>query len=162
MDGDVGVFLPCYAGPRASDHLRRPVKHELFRDGARRRKRACRRLADDQWKILILAEVSVEERELLMAVCRIVGGIQIERDRGGHCPPCFLLVLDAGVDRRSASQHRRRSKFSKRLLSSVAMPMLHPGSSIGDWGQLEDRSSVADNRDHCSLRIPQECEEPLT
>ena len=57
-----------------------------------------RRLADDQREILILAEVSVEERELLMAVGRIVGGVQIERDRGGQSSAVLLLEpLDAGV-----------------------------------------------------------------
>ena len=40
-----------------------------------------RRLADDQRKILVLAEVAMEERQLLMAVGGIIRGVQIQRDR---------------------------------------------------------------------------------
>src|SRR6266542_2193990 len=47
-------------------------------------------LADDQGKVLVLSEVSVEERELLMAVGWVVGGVQIERDRSGEVAAVLL------------------------------------------------------------------------
>ena len=98
------------------------------------------RLADDQRKVLVLLEVSVEKRQLLMAVSRIVRGVQIQRDRGGQ--PAAVLVLqppDAAVDQKvdQPLQHRGSRQVLKTAERRLAGQRLALRMAVGD--QLEDR-----------------------
>src|SRR5271166_2772460 len=100
----------------------------------------ARRLGDDQGKILILAEVSVKERELLMAMGRIVRGVQIERDRGGQRAAVFeLQSLDAGGDGEvdQLLQNRRRGQVLKPAERGLAGQRLVLRQAARD--QLENR-----------------------
>ena len=61
---------------------------------------ACGRLADDQRQVLILIVVAVEQGQLLTAVRRIVGLVEVERDRLGQAAGVLVTqALDAGVER---------------------------------------------------------------
>ena len=49
-----------------------------------------RRLADHDREVLVLFVVAVEQRELLLAVRGIIGGVEIERELLGQLPVVLL------------------------------------------------------------------------
>ena len=140
MDGDVRPLFP-----QRVDHA-----HQVVVGAQRRVHRARpqpgdedvlrRRLADDQRKVLILSVVAVKQSQLLLAVGRIVGGVQVERDRGGEPAAVALLEpLNAGgdVEVDELLEHRRRGQVLEPRQRRLRRQRLVLRQPVGD--ELEGR-----------------------
>jgi hypothetical protein len=90
MDGDVGPLFP--QGAHHAQQVVIGAQRRMHRARAQPREKDVLggRLADDQREVLILAVVAVEERELLVPVGGIVGGVEVQRDLRGKRPAVLL------------------------------------------------------------------------
>ena len=130
VDGDIGPLLRSALTTRIrSSSAPSEACTVPGRSQARKTCLACR-LADDQREILVLPEVPVKERQLLVAVGRVIGGVQIERDRRGQRAAVLLLeTLDAGgdVEVDQLLQHRGRGQVLKAAERRLAGQRLSSG-----------------------------------
>ena len=98
------------------------------------------RLADDQGVVLILPVVTMKERQLLVSVGGIVGGVEVEGEGGGKLTAVMLLEpLDAGgdVEVDELLEDRGRGQVLEAAERGLAGQGVIFGQTVGE--ELEDR-----------------------
>ena len=97
--------------------------------------------------------VAVEERELLLAVGRVVGGVQVDRDAGRPAlePPPLGLDHRVGQHVRHVAQRRPRPPRSRTATGSAARPAPAPRSDRGRPAACGSHRRPAGRR-RCSRR----------